>query len=238
MQFIQLFMLRFNKLTKTETFLFIALAIVLILSVYFGFTDKVYFDTIFAQEDGAIEYATFFFLLCISILQFIRLFTVSKNKTALWKLGIFFFGVLFLFGAGEEISWGQRIFGIESGEFFQGNNLQKETNLHNLEIGGVKLNKLIFSQLLTIIMALYLLVMPFLYQKFNGIKKLVDKFVIPVPQLSHIAAFLINTIFIAILPNLSRKWEVYELFFAVIFLLIFLNPVNKEIYLAKSSGNS
>lgn len=231
-------MLRFHKLTKIETYLFIALTIVLGLSVYFGFADGVYFDTIFAQEDGVIEYATFFFLLCISILSFSRLFTLSKNKTVLWKLGIFFFGILFLFGAGEEISWGQRIFGIESGEFFQGNNLQKETNLHNLEIGGVKLNKLIFSQLLTAIMALYLLVMPILYKKYTGIKKLVDKFVIPVPQLSHIVAFLINTIFIAILPNLSRKWEVYELFFAVIFLLIFLNPVNKEIYLSEPSSNS
>ena len=147
-------------------------------------------------------------------------------------------GILFLFGAGEEISWGQRIFGIESGEFFQGNNLQKETNFHNLEVGGVKLNKLIFSQLLTLVMAIYLLIMPFLYQKYKGIKKLVDMFVIPVPQLSHIAAFLINTIFIAILPNLSRKWEVYELFFAVIFLLIFLNPVNKSIYLSESSTKS
>ena len=62
-------MFRFQKLTKVESFLFLALFIVLALSVYFGFTDKVYFDTIFAQEDGAIEYATFVFLLCISILQ-------------------------------------------------------------------------------------------------------------------------------------------------------------------------
>lgn len=231
-------MLRFKKLTKVESFLFFALLIVLALSVYFGFTDKVYFDTVFAQEDGAIEYGTFFFLLCISILQFIRLFTASKDKKVLWKLGILFFGILFLFGAGEEISWGQRIFGIESGEFFQGNNLQKETNFHNLEVGGVKLNKLIFSQLLTLVMAIYLLIMPFLYQKYKGIKKLVDMFVIPLPQLSHIAAFLINTIFIAILPNLSRKWEVYELFFSVIFLLIFLNPVNKSIYLSESSTKS
>lgn len=231
-------MLRFEKLTKTEVFLFSALAIVLVLSVYFGFTDAEFFDLEFAKEDGAVEYATFFFLFCISILQFYRLFTVSKNKAVLWKLGIFFFGLLFLFGAGEEISWGQRIFNIESGDFFKDNNLQNETNLHNLEVGGVKLNKLIFSQLLTIVMALYLLVMPFLYQKYQRIQKMVDMFVIPVPRLSHIVAFLINTIFIAILPNLSRKWEVYELFFATIFLLIFLNPVNKKIYLRESGSDS
>ena len=228
-------MFKFDKLTKTESLLFSLLTIVLLLSVYFGFTDAVYFDTDFAREDGAIEYATFFFLLCISILQFYRLFTISNNKAVLWKLGVFFFGILFLFGAGEEISWGQRIFNIESGDFFKDNNLQNETNLHNLKIGDVKLNKLIFSQLLTLIMAIYLLIMPVLYRKVDLIHNLVDKFVIPVPRLSHIVAFLINTIFIAILPNLSRKWEVYELFFAAIFLLIFLNPVNKEIYTKSDS---
>jgi hypothetical protein len=224
-------MFRFDKLTKTETILFSALAIVLIISVYIGFTDADYFNLTFAKEDGAIEYATFFFLLCIGLLQLYRLFTIGKGKPVLWKLSVLFLGLLFLFGAGEEISWGQRIFGIESGEFFQGNNLQKETNFHNLEIGGVKLNKLIFSQLLTVIMGIYLLIMPILYRKFKGIEKLVNMFVIPVPRLSHIVAFLINTLFIAILPNLSRKWEVYELFFAVIFLLIFLNPVNRYLYL-------
>jgi hypothetical protein len=45
----------------------------------------------------------------------------------------------FLFVAGEEISWGQRLFGIEAGGVFDGRteipilekNVQSETNLHN-----------------------------------------------------------------------------------------------------------
>ena len=35
----------------------------------------------------------------------------------------------------EEISWGQRIFEFNSPEFFRNNNLQRETNLHNLLVG-------------------------------------------------------------------------------------------------------
>ncbi len=35
----------------------------------------------------------------------------------------------------EEISWGQRIFNIESPDFFKDNNLQRETNLHNMLVG-------------------------------------------------------------------------------------------------------
>ena len=40
--------------------------------------------------------------------------------------------LIFIFGAGEEISWGQRIFNVESSEYFLENNAQGETNLHNM----------------------------------------------------------------------------------------------------------
>jgi len=41
-------------------------------------------------------------------------------------------GALFLFGAGEEISWGQRILGIETPSYFLEENRQQEMNIHNL----------------------------------------------------------------------------------------------------------
>ena len=41
-------------------------------------------------------------------------------------------GIVFLVGFGEEISWGQRILGIETPESLEGINDQGETNLHNL----------------------------------------------------------------------------------------------------------
>lgn len=40
--------------------------------------------------------------------------------------------VLFVFGAGEEISWGQRVFGVETPAGLARVNTQQETNLHNL----------------------------------------------------------------------------------------------------------
>lgn len=42
--------------------------------------------------------------------------------------------VIFVIGM-EEISWGQRIFNIESSDYFLENNSQEETNLHNLNTG-------------------------------------------------------------------------------------------------------
>ena len=42
--------------------------------------------------------------------------------------------LLFFFGAGEEISWGQRIFGFETPESLAQVNKQDELNLHNLSV--------------------------------------------------------------------------------------------------------
>lgn len=40
--------------------------------------------------------------------------------------------LLFAFGAGEEISWGQRIFGLETPETMSKHNVQDEISVHNL----------------------------------------------------------------------------------------------------------
>jgi hypothetical protein len=44
--------------------------------------------------------------------------------------------LVFFVGAGEEISWGQRIFGVETPQLFQKENAQHEINLHNLRVLG------------------------------------------------------------------------------------------------------
>lgn len=51
-----------------------------------------------------------------------------------------FFSVLALaclYVAGEEISWGQRLFDVPTPEFFSEHNLQQETNLHNFFTGPI-----------------------------------------------------------------------------------------------------
>lgn len=46
---------------------------------------------------------------------------------------------------GEEISWGQRIFGFETPDWLKTKNLQKETNFHNLFEDGLQSVKWILS---------------------------------------------------------------------------------------------
>lgn len=216
-------------INKTEKLGYAFLAIIFIISLYLGFSNPDYFNNTFAAEDKAVESGTAIMLLCISLLCLFRLFTISKGKPITWKIGVFLFALLFFFGAGEEISWGQRIFGIESGDYFLQNNAQKETNLHNLVVEGKKINKIIFSQLLMVAMVIYLLVLPVLYRKKEWVKNLADKFAVPVVKWHQTIAFIASTILVAIIPP-DRKWEVYELAFGVIFFLIFLYPLNGYIY--------
>lgn len=75
--------------------------------------------------------------LFISSILFFYLFYKKREPPHLTKLNkgrnIWFLllGLLFFFGAGEEISWGQRIFDFETPEFMA-SNIQGEFSVHNL----------------------------------------------------------------------------------------------------------
>ena len=221
--------MKINTLTRTEKLAYLFLILIFGLGIYYANTNLQYFDEVYTKEDGFAEYGTAILLFCSSILLFSRFFNLFKHKKGFWKLGIFFMAVIFLFGAGEEISWGQRIFNVESSDYFLDNNAQGETNLHNMVVDGKKVNKIIFSQLLTIILVIYLIITPILYRKFKSIKNLANMFAVPIVQWHHTIAFLSATAILVFIGS-NRKWELYELAFGVIFFLIFLNPINKNIY--------
>ena len=218
-----------NIFSKIEKIAYSILLAIVLFGLILGLWDDIYFDVNYAQEDGPVEWGTAIMLFGIFALSLYHLLTLWNTKKILWKVGTFLFVVLFLFAAGEEISWGQRIFGVESSEFFIENNAQGETNLHNLVVGEKKINKIIFSQLLFLVMFLYLLITPILFRKFSWFKDLANKFAVPIVKWHHTIAFIVVTVLVALNPA-SRKWEVYELAFGAIFFLIFLSPLNKEIF--------
>ncbi len=218
-----------KTLTRTEKLAYLFLIFIFGMGIYYSNTNLQYFDEVYTKEDGFAEYGTAFLLFSSSLLLFSRFFKLLKSKPLLWKVGIFLMATVFLFGAGEEISWGQRIFNVESSQYFLENNAQGETNLHNMIVDGKKVNKIIFSQLLTIVLVIYLIIAPILYRKFEAIKNLADSFAVPIVKWHHTIAFLASTGILVFMPS-NRKWELYELAFGVIFFIIFLNPLNKKIY--------
>ena len=124
---------------------------------------------------------------------------------------------------------GAASFGWESSEYFVQNNLQQETNLHNMMVGETKINKLIFTQILISVLVIYLLFLPILYRKVKAIKNLVDTFAVPIVQWTHTIAFIIFTVLLAFMPS-GKNPEIHELALGVIFFLIFINPFNAPIF--------
>ena len=82
------------------------------------------------REDGFFEYAGALGFLGASLF-FLR--AGVRQKTPM-RYYYFIFSFLFFFAAGEEISWGQRILGLQVPELMLKYNRQHEINIHNLPI--------------------------------------------------------------------------------------------------------
>jgi predicted membrane metal-binding protein len=183
----------------------------------------------FIDEDGIAEWLTVIGLLACTVVCITRFIRLRNQKKKLFLIFLLLAALVFLFGAGEELSWGQRLFNIESSKFFVEHNTQQEINIHNLVFGKLRLNKLIFSLLLSICICLYLFVLPVLYRKSKKIKQLTDNLAGPVPRNYQIFAYILLFIIIGIITD-SRKWELLEMGGALLFLAIFLNPLNVDIF--------
>ncbi len=189
----------------------------------------------FIDEDGIVEWLTVIGLLGCAVLSGIRFFRLKPYKKKLFLFFILLTALVFVFGAGEEISWGQRIFNIESGDFFNSHNTQKETNIHNLVFGGVRLNKLIFSLLMGVAVFFFLFILPLLYRKIPKIKELAGLLAVPVPQTFQVIAYIALFLFIGIIKD-PRKWELLEMGGALLFFSIIQNPLNRDDFVPPASG--
>ncbi|MBE9158266.1 hypothetical protein IQ265_15735 [Nodosilinea sp. LEGE 06152] len=80
-------------------------------------------------EDGVLEsLSAIFYFLAAGILAL-----GFKNKLAPLRFWCLFFAVLMFLVGGEEISWGQRLFGIVTPESLSTVNVQDEFNIHNID---------------------------------------------------------------------------------------------------------
>ncbi len=219
-----------ERIIKIVVYILLGSAIFGALSYYFA--DDFYHGLV--AEDGVFEDVTALVLLAISILFLFRFFKQRKQRNKWWAILNIVIIIGAFFGFGEEISWGQRIFSIESGEFFTHNNIQGETNLHNLKVGGVNINKLIFSQGLVIIFGFYFLFSQVLFRKWDKFRKLIEFFGLQIPKIKHSVAMIFCTGLILLVPDI-RIWELWEAMFVIILLWVFLEPYNENEKLLRSA---
>jgi hypothetical protein len=178
---------------------------------------------IYLREDGLVENLQVLFLLASFGIAVYNCFHAPDSGKPFYFITWIGLALLFFFAAGEEISWGQRIFNFETTGFFESNNLQHETNLHNLVIGGVKINKLIFSQLMAVVTGFYFILLRPLAFKVGAINRLVHLFHIPIPRWNHVIALIISIVLCS-QYHLMKAAELRELAFTIIMFLVFLYP--------------
>lgn len=77
------------------------------------------------QEDRIVEWGTVWLFLAAGVIGF-------RNSIRRRRIFDGLVALFCLFIAGEEFSWGQRLLGFYSPEYFLANNFQQEVNIHNL----------------------------------------------------------------------------------------------------------
>ena len=211
---------------QTADYSFLAIGFVVLIAAFItSAISKDAFFAYFGQEDSPVETATAILLACAGAVLIVRVMRVRESLTrGALMLGVLY-GLAYIWAGGEEISWGQRLLGFESPEYFQENNDQQEFTLHNLVIGDVKLDELIFGPVLSWVILSYLILLPFLWAWLSPIRRLTRAMVIPVPRFYHAAFAVVVSVAIPYLAE-SRRWEVYECIFALLSLAVFIHPAN------------
>ncbi len=221
----------------------ISVVILASFSIYFFLSDAVIMDL--GKEDHFFEWLTFICFLSASVF-----FLVSYKKKKYFFLILA--GILF-FGAGEEISWGQRIFNFKTTERLKKLNVQNEFNIHNIEIfnsekfdgtvpkGWARITEINF--MFKIFCILFGVLLPILAYHLTFINKMLRSFMLPIPPISIGIFFIISIgirhLFLEFLPKGKSDYayyhtvtEIYEFLASYIFLIIsiyFFNKRNSDI---------
>lgn len=219
------------RTTKFEILVLVFTAINVLIGVIAANINKVWFEEVYVAEDGYIENLTLLPFLATIFVGCGYLKKLSSSRNIWFRITIVLSIIFSVFIIGEEISWGQRIFHIESNAYFRENNAQGETNLHNLIVEGQKVNKLIFSYLLTVVVGFYLLVLPYLHSKSAKYQRKIDSFGIPLPRPYQTWAAIALFVLIALIPT-GKNAEILEFGIANIFFLIYRFPRNLYVFRA------
>ena len=199
------------------------------------------------DEDGPFECAGAMFFIFTSILIFTLFFGKNRfqnEQDALYfstkskRIWFLLLGILFFFLFGEEISWGQRIFGWAGFD----SNVQGETNFHNWWIFNYHISEpgakdevvktglaawLTAKKIFVYIFLSFLFLLPLGVKLVPFIQKLTKRFHLPIPAIELGILFILNILMYKALKPLTDfdgagrgLAEIEEFNFALILFLI------------------
>ena len=130
----------------------------------------------FVREDGIYEDLTALYLLITSLLFALGVFHFW-NSSWMMRLSCAGLALLFFFGAGEEISWGERFFDLKDHNLIRDINVQEELTIHNLKYfqGEDSILPVSVSQLFTLFAFIFAVFIPLACR----LSSRIDNFVAP-----------------------------------------------------------
>jgi len=144
-----------------------------------------YMDLI--REDGLVEYASAFFWGLTALVLAWDLFA-RRGRAGAGNLYLAAHILLILFCivcGGEEISWGQRIFDLQTPEMLKVVNVQDELTLHN--IGSIS----VFSNVFFLITLFLFLGVPYLTRRYEPLRVTIRHLDLPLPGPQAVATYSI-----------------------------------------------
>jgi hypothetical protein len=198
---------------------------------YLFYYDPVNF-TLFIAEDRFAEYGTFVsFGLAGMILLILSLAPGPKFRRVVWTI----IGLTSLVIAAEEISWGQRIFNIDTPAAFGSKNLQNEINFHNLvTFKSAALNLQDYAAFLTLS---YLFISLAVLALKPRLAKTLTSIGIPVIPIRLFPVFLLAPYFFIFHP-LAKNGELGELFLGITVLIWAVDLFTLSIETKQFSSNT
>jgi len=198
------------KLLINSYFAFISLLIVAIYTITAVYFPQLYI--ICTYEDMYGEWGQAYFFLLTFIFAGLNVITPDTGRFRL------FFALLALVGLYtfmEEISWGQRLIGFNTPDFFAEHSYQDEANLHNLLTGPVESwTKTSLTYVISLGMLVYGVLFPLLLKAQWRLALWADQWGCPAPPLGLMPAFLFAAIFEAEFFSFNEA-EVAELLVAM-----------------------
>ncbi len=182
------------------------------------------------REDGLVEWLTVVGFLACAVVAFrtaaaLRAEGGRAAAARCWTLLAF----VLLFACGEEISWGQRIFGWDSPPWFQIYNNQQETNVHNLKFSHFDVNRVVFGKFLAVVNVAWALLLPILWRWLPPVRGVVRRLGIPLAQNLHIAVWiLVATVNRFSTRQVPKAQELLEFMGSVMMFVILTHPLNAE----------
>lgn len=156
--------------------LLLAFIVVSIAIMYYAVYDVPYYEYIM-QEDFWVEYGSALFWLLAAVVVLVQTLILLFRKPNKYQLVInLVLIIFFIVCAGEEISWGQRIFHFKTPEFLKLINVQNETTLHN--IGSIS----VFSNAFFLGSLVFFLYIPFLIKKNSTARNVLHYLHFPIPS--------------------------------------------------------